>query len=272
MKIPNSDQKKTVLGGVLELIESLNLPTSTRPTEASLNFKFGLFPDERPTETKTGTIKYVGIGIKGYRNIDDKQGSAPYKVDPKACTLYQMIPIVIVPIDEDLSDAERAKYRMRVKENINGQDYIAYYLKVVEPTDDGVMYISKDLITSGVENVDINDILDLSPVPNEVLSTEAQSYSKMLMAYSSLKTTIYGKDVINTINLKHENVATQMSEIGLFSGEDKEVTSPFDNVTYTESIYTNLRVHKTTQPAMFISPEDKRDIDLLMSSSKAHIK
>lgn len=127
-----TDSQRTVYALDLELNMRLGTEYTVR-TNTTLNEKFNIRPNEPLPSGVYPKLKYLAIGVGGANIIagNEYRYSAHRATD---AALFEHIPFVIRPIDNDLSDQEKLKYRLRKIENINSTEYICYYLKVVEPT------------------------------------------------------------------------------------------------------------------------------------------
>lgn len=208
--------------------------------DTTLNHKYSLFPIVPPVDAPK--LKYFGMGINGCRYIDEHNAMIPYKPSVNNMDLYTPIPFRCVLATNDLTPTERAFYRMRVLQTIRGIDYFCYYLKLIDITTPDVILTETDLET-GDETVLTLDNANLYPSPDELVIVGALDVNKEGSAYVEGVVTITGVEVLEAIDVIYEGDVTkaQVSEIGLYSGEDKEVTS---DITYIESMYTQLSVHK----------------------------
>lgn len=97
----------------------------------TLNEKFGVLQYESaPTGVYPKLVGYtIGIGgtpiIEGFDNYDFNEHS------PIDGALFEHIPFIMRPLDSDLNEVERANYKLRVVETINNDQYVAYYMKIV---------------------------------------------------------------------------------------------------------------------------------------------
>ena len=123
----------TLLGSEIGLSSILPVNFTMRQ-EFTLNTDLNIFPNEEISVRPK--LRYYGIGIKGCYNVDDGILSAAYNPQRMNMNLYQQIPFRCVPIDEDLSDIDRASYRLRQRATIHGQEYFLYWLKVINFTSD----------------------------------------------------------------------------------------------------------------------------------------
>jgi len=224
---------KTEIAGLTPVSASFDYDTT-------LNYKYSLFNNIPPEDSTT--LKYFGIGVNGCRYVDEHNTLIPYVPEITDMDLYTPLPFRCVPITNDLTPVERANYRMRVLQNIKGVDYFCYYLKLIDITTPDVIFTETDLET-GDETILTLDNANLNPSPNELVVVGVLDVSKEGSAYVEGTITITGAEVLEAINIMYDGDITKanISEIGLYSGEDKEVTS---DITYNESMYTQLAVHK----------------------------
>lgn len=235
----------TIFGMINQFQGLVDIPYVNR-LDTTLNSKYNVYGSEPPTSIPQ--MKYFGIGIKGFYNVDDNILSQPYSPNAGELDLYQPIPFRCVPIDEDLSATERAKYRMRVKINVNDVEYWAYYLKVVEITSSAVQV--KKITTDNQEEDYVIDTANLNPVPSKTSTTGVvEGTSGEISVSVSCNCRITGAEVLEAIGVLFEGDTryAKISEYGIYTGIDK-VVSGYDHndiaFNYTESIYTQL-AHKT---------------------------
>lgn len=151
--------------------------------EATLNSKYNLYPNEMVPNKKHGLL-YFGVGTGGIRPDGDLYMPGSNDLD-----LYNSIPIRCRPIDQDLQQHERYKYRMRVLQKIQDQWYWCYYLKLLmAPT-----------------SVGINVFDEETPILSAPLSTQE------LLEWAKAT----GYDI--------ENADVFINEWGLYSGVDQTV-------------------------------------------------
>lgn len=272
-KIAASYATKVLLPGKLELCQML--PVTFEPDmNTTLNYKYGVFPGVKPVEPTK--IRYFGYGIRGRYIVNDDALTAAYKPLADEMNLYQQIPFRLVPADEDISAAEKTKYRMRVKTTIGGVSYIAYYLKMID-IEDKVRYTRIDPKT----NEEIPYELDpskLNPIPvklNDSGTTDATIQE--IKASVKGKVTITGKEVVEAINVlfKGDLRYAVVSEFGFYTGEEKlvdDVTSTGVNFSYTESIYTQLAIKSTFNGIDLSQIGSSQDVNILFTSGSPFIQ
>lgn len=102
---------------------------------ATLNQKFTIFPDTHAVEGTYPIAKLFCIG-NGGASGSMTSGTLSIKEIPhltRHAALYNHLPFIIRPIDNDLTD--RTPYRLRKIIDIRGDSYIAYYAKVINLAD-----------------------------------------------------------------------------------------------------------------------------------------
>ena len=264
---------KTLLCALYEMqatskVDALILPNTT------LNFKYNNNPNVLPEESIK--LAYFGIGTRGYRNLNDENLSAPYIPSAKNMDLFQPLPFRVVPISNDLSPAEKLKYRMRVLKVVDGVQYWCYYLKKISFIDNRVNIIETDLTTNTETILSELDQNDLNPVP---LNTTAEGISTATSKISVALTAtvqITGEEVIEAINVLYGGnlLRAAVSEIGIYMGNDQTVVMN-DGVggTFngTEAIFTSLAYHYTSLPVPFSNPARIENIALRINSSSAFL-
>ncbi|EKD89534.1 MAG: Virion structural protein [uncultured bacterium] len=172
---------------------------------------------------------------------------------PRFSSLFNFIPFLVRPIDNDIDSTQRANYRLRVPMTISGVQYVAYYLKALNisniiPTVE-LRNVNNGVITSASFEPTLSD---LSPVPpvidNNNLNNPNGDYlvstAKVTFTLSSSEI----QEILDACNLIYGDPRyAVINEIALCTGVDKVLSGTFGNTTsaYTEVI--------ATQVAAFIS-------------------
>lgn len=210
----------------------------------TLNSKYNLYPNEEIRAVPK--LRYFGLGLYGFYNTDDKNGSKPFIAKAKELDLYEPIPLRCVHVDEDLTSAERSLYRIRKEMNINGERYYCYYLKCIVPVDNTVKLTRTNPVSKEEEPYELS-ASELNPVP-EIPTTSGETDGTITEVNVSLNIGLnwFGHEVLEGINAIYAGDLTKakISEIGIYSGEDREVTgynASNEEIRYTESIYTQLQ-------------------------------
>lgn len=244
-KVADSFSVGTLIGSGLNL--SALLPIDfTEQREFTLNNDLNIFPNE-PFEVRP-KLRYFGVGIRGAYNADDGILSSAYNPSKLNMNLFTPIPLRCRPIDEDLTDAERAQYRLRKRQTIKGEEYFLYYLKNLEFISN-VKY--KRINPDGTEEAYELDPSNLHPEPVKpqtnmtLLSSQAT-----IVAYCEARVSVTADEVMEYISAAYDGDTryAKISELGFYTGVDKEVSGTTGQnvaITYTEAIYTMLQTHTT---------------------------
>ena len=267
-------QLTKTLACALSELQAVGKVDPTYLLNSSINHKYNNQGSVLPIQPPR--IAFFGIGVKGYRNLDDDNLSAPYIPPAKNLDLYSPIPIRIVPVENDLSASEREMYRMRVLKTVDGRDYWAYYLKKLTIVDNRVRIIQTDL-TSG-EETDLEGFNpdDLTPIPTTTSAEgTVESTTKVSVALSA-NVQITGAEVLEYVNVMQGGnlLRANVSEIGIYTGNDQTVAmSDGLGGTFngTESIYTQLAYHYCSLGSNFASPSKIENILIRLSSASAFL-
>lgn len=235
---------KTTLGEI-NSVEARLPGTYPILPNTTLNTKYNVFPNLTDIVTDAPPLAYFGIGIWGFYNTGDRTQCKPYLPKPEELDLYEPIPFRCVPIDEDLSTAERNQYRMRVEKSIGGNRYWCYYLKKLEILDNSSQVIRIDP-TTGLELPYEFSADYLYPKPTIAEDSGVQDGALTeVVVRKRARAVITGSEIYEAINVLYDGDLTmaKVSEWGLYSGIDHQVTG-YDaagvGFQYTESIYAQL--------------------------------
>lgn len=109
------------------------------PRYTTLNERYNVLADVSigRKDAKDFELKYFGVGIRGANcNGSDSMGVSRMKINqhqPIDMNLFTAIPFICRPVNEDLDNVNRAKYRMRVVMNgYDGNSYVFYFLKLID--------------------------------------------------------------------------------------------------------------------------------------------
>lgn len=136
-EVPTQTVTNTAFGNLIGKCCATNQRVNL-PQYSTLNERYGIMGDASIglKNARNFELKYFGIGIRGSdANGTTSLGTTRLKVNqhqPIDMNLFVPIPFIARPLDNDLSNAERLKYRMRVPEVWpDGNTYAVYYLKVI---------------------------------------------------------------------------------------------------------------------------------------------
>jgi len=261
---------KTLICVRNELIGRTNLINVDMLKDSTINSKYDIYKDILPSFFPT-KINYFGIGNNGFKTLDDMNSLIPRKPDFRNMDLYSPIPFRCVPIDDDLDEMTQAKYRMKVMKLYNDINYWCYYLKVIEylSTDINLVYTN---LETGDEDTLIINYNNLNPIPSDIVSPDSIDSTYECNAYVDTKLIIEGNEIIEAINILYNGDLSKcnISEIGLYSGEDKVVQDSLDN-EYTEAIFTQLMTHHCFTGVDLSNPSTVYEKDLRIVESTGFV-
>lgn len=225
-----------------------SLTNRTFNLNTTLNHKYSNYATKEPAGTQE--LLYFGIGVKGFRNLDTGVSSAPYVPYSSNKDLFEPLPFRVVSVNADLSAAERANYRMRVRQTFNGEDYWCYYLKKIVFPSDSIKIVEINM-TTGEENIVTEfDEADLTPSPTNTTAEDAIVTNFKRVAIKDAFLPITGAEVTEAVNIIYGDLLrAKISEIGLYAGSDESVTaldgSGNSVISMQEAIYARLAYHYT---------------------------
>jgi hypothetical protein len=254
---PIENAKETLLGMTLSLEQRFGC-TPRNDISTTLNSKFNVFPTRLPANPKI--VKYFCMGTGGRLADSTSLVSAQYPMGTDMA-LYDMRPFRAVPLAQDLSATERAKYAMRQQKVINGVTYCLYYLKLIDFTTSQIQYTRTDP-TSGTSATYTLDAANLSPTPpvansNGVITDVADQISVILPGTM----TITGQEVYESVAVTAGGDAryASVSEVGFVSASTElmqAVDASGAQFTYNEAIMAQLVNHYTWTGQTFLSTAD----------------
>lgn len=235
----------TTVLGMLNQFHSFSSLSYQPNTETTINSKYNLNKDVIPSVVPI--LKYFGIGIKGFKNTDDETGAQAYRPKASNMDLYIPVPIRCVPVENDLTSTERQKYRMRIRQTFNGNDYFCYYLKMLTFPNGKV-----DMIQETPDGVTSNYALNpanLTPTP-PALDTGTIINSNRVIVSVTGQVDLTGAEVLEAIDVIYAGDLSKarISELGFYTGEDRwvdgnEILTGTNSGTNREAIYVQLAKH-----------------------------
>lgn len=264
---------KTLVCALYELQAISNVDPSYFPN-TTLNYKYNIFPTELPV--KAPKLRYFGIGIRGFKNLDDQNLAAPYVPSAKNLDLYTPLPFRVVPIDNDLTPAERLNYRMRVMKTIDNVSYWCYYLKKLSFVDNSVNIIKTNLLTSEETTLNELDSSDLTPTPVNTSAEGTIETTEKISVALTAGMQITGEEVIEAINVLYGGnlLKAVVSEIGIYCGDDQEMTMN-DGLGGTfvsdEAIFASLCYHYCSLGTSFGTPSHVENLAIRLASASAFL-
>lgn len=213
-------------------------------------------------------LRYFGMGLQGYKNIDSGQGASPYPEQATNLDLYLPLPFKVVPVADDaevMTVAARANYRMRVLITKNEVSYYAYFLKLIDWSPNTIDVILRD--EDGVESdYDFSNTDPyLNPTPPAIDSTPDDGTDLVVRSTGSCE--ILGSEVAEAASILYGDLAyARISEIGLYTGCETQVTNvggtevggnTGEGTVFNEAFYVQLAKHACTLGTDLSNPNSK---------------
>lgn len=236
----------TQLASYLQVVSYLGIPFQKK-INTTLNQKFDIQPDAVIPPSVKPTLKCFTIGIGGHTYITGSTGiPLSQGIDHTSDNfgLYNHLPFVLRPINNDLIAAERNRYCLRKVVLIGGVNYYAYYGKRLSMEGVNVKE-TKRTVVDGETQEDLFEPTEsnLSPKPPEIPNTGVTTSSGEYLATSAIVPMPFSeKDVQELYNVAKiiygdERYAI-ISEFGFCTGVDANVTvnTPGGNVSFVEVV------------------------------------
>jgi len=243
--------QRTIIGAHLQTTKMLGLHVDIKQN-TTLNEKLSIHQDRLLNLSDIPNIKYLVIGNGGHTPLTDASGvvrneSIPHT--PADVSLYNQIPFVLRSVNNDLSDIERNKYRLRKKLSIGGVNYIGYYMKVL--TNDALRptiehrTIAKGVITTTLQDFTSADLNPTVPTINTNTNVVADGTYLVVSAKMSFHMDLTDiQDLISAVTiLTGDSSGAIISEIGICSGVDiliSDIDITSNRFEYSESLATQI--------------------------------
>lgn len=255
---------RTAAGANLQTSQYLGKPVVIQ-ANSSLNQKFNIQPSTSIANTDTVSVKYAAIGIGGINLVTGVNGLT--KIEgvqhtPRDTALYSHVPFILRLPTDDLTVAQRVNYRMRRSEIHDGQQYYAYYLKVLDLSAT-VPSLELRSVTNGITTSTPYSptLSDLNPTPPVVNSGGVlQTTGDYIAATAKVPFTLSAweaQEFLNVCNILFgDDSYAMISEIGICSGVDRVVTGDFNGTSssYIEAIGVQITTFMVTSiPVKFIN-------------------
>jgi len=222
---------RTILSSYLQTCLLLNAQFQMAP-ESTLNELYSI--QNGVTPIVTPTLKYFAIGNGGHTVTVGANGiplTKPVQHQATDAALYNGLPFVLRPINNDIDTASQANYALRRIETHAGAQYIAYYLKRlpvngIVPSMDIVSTVNGVSTTSTFVATSAN----LNPTPPALNNAGVNLISgNYVAAAANMSIDLSANDVTELLNvatiLYGDPAYAIISEIALCSGVDKTVQS-----------------------------------------------
>jgi hypothetical protein len=270
----NIQTTNTILGIKNQLKTQLGITPISDDNDLSLtlNTKYQLLDTSSILPTKPITIKYFGIGIGGcFNSVSDNinnplmSPTTPYKPLSTNVDLYLPIPIRCVPVTHVWGVGEEEKYRIRQQFTIGDTEYYLYWLKVID-FDNSSLDISKINSDNSVETFNIGNLgFDINQLPQNI--TSSTEFLKVIVSIIG-ECKLSSDELLEAIQYIYGGVRSKafISEIGFYTGEDKDDVAITGGLTRAEAIYTQLAIHRCMSSIDMSNPGVQLTIPFVLSN------
>ena len=246
---------RTIIGNENQVTREFGLPYTVRKN-STLNQSLLIQENAAPPSTTIPVVNMMVLGVGGISatNCSPAGGLLPpsylfYQHDPRSTGLFQICPIVVREVAQDLTPAERVKYRLRKQFEVNGVQYIGYYGKVIDTTNirrETKIFTSKSDGTWDEADY-VPTAANMKPQPQVYTPDEEQllsaSYSKTMALVPVSITAADVKEIKNAFNVIYGDPnAAVTTEIGLVSSVNRSlnIQTPQGQQTITEAIAAQI--------------------------------
>lgn len=244
----------------------------------SMNERLEILKDIRPPATQWPFFQYWVIGDKGHIQRIDATDNETYideaKHDGDNAAPFRPIPFVMRPEGSDLTEAERAKYILRKKENYNNVNYWCYYgmripgITEITPT----VYLTtvKDGNSSTKEYE--TSTANIYPQQKVIAPDRGQTTTSDVLSVSAPLTIDFtandAQELINVARIRYNGNEKRaiISEIGLCTGLDSKIQDFTDGgaqIMFNEAISVMIAAFISTyQSLVFNNKGFKVELEL----------
>lgn len=233
----------------------------------TLNEKFDIAAGMPTPNGEIPPVAYLAIGMGGHRMVPGTEG-APYPEDnffsPANGALFRHLPFVMREVGSDLVGDERRRFGMRVLRQVDGKNYICYYLRAISRNNVTVKMFhnvptggSGSTPPSVIITPFVPDSSNLNPIAPILPETGAQTTDGAYLSTSSVMNLDFTEqDIAELLNVgrilfKNERQMV-ISEMGLVAGKETVITSSANTggVDYYEAIQATLVAHSAVYYAI----------------------
>lgn len=237
---------RTAIGAAQQTANKTNLPYVFVPNSV-MNEQLNIFPDMRPDSTYRPYTRYVTIGVGGLTSrflADNRMELVPIPHEPRHTGLYDQTPWVIRDLDNDLTVAERLRYRLRKIIPIGTAYKVAYYGRLIDYSKSSVT-LEYRTVKDGIISADPWEPTSNDQYPPRPVINPGQTYvtgDDYIAATAKTRFEFTKQDMaelVNVGNILYNNpMAMTISEMALCSGADATVDGQFNGSVfqYTDAI------------------------------------
>lgn len=258
LKTPHQIREYTTIN------EALNVPEIV-PYQPSPISAGAQVPQSYNAETDTIdlAVQYWCIGNGGHNMVTKGEKAIPLPITEvhrsnDAC-LYEILPFVVKPVDQDLSREQRTNYRLRKVMMIDGEYFIAYYARKL-PTQELASKMLHTKVQDGIATTvefipSINNLNPTKPTIGQENDGSFLSVSSSILIDFTEQDVNWLKEACEILYGSAEFAI--ISEIAICSGVDKLIQQeyPLNGTQTSSNIATqNLMEAVGVQVSCFINP------------------
>ncbi len=255
--------QRTVYGAYIQTAKMLGQPI-IYPEYTTLNESLGILNNYNYGTNTNPILQYAVFGNGGATFQQGAGGiEEPVPIQHLAtdANLYNMLPLVLRTLDNDLTQEEMSSYRLKKIITINGVQYIAYYGLVLNLSNLAInMYNVTNNNGTQITQLFTPNINNLNPQPQELTSLSINSVTGDYVNVSALVQLIFNQqqvsDFINACNILYgSQYSAIISEIGICSGFDVPNTISINgnDTSYTEAAGVQINAFVNTFYVMYYS-------------------
>lgn len=248
---------RTIYGTRLQALLLMKLPYVMVPN-TTLNERFDIQAGVAPMNGEVPRLGYFGIGQGGHRaevGADGIPFTSPIQHSPSDASAYRPIPFLLREPAEDLTVQQREGYALRKEIEVNGEPYIAYYLKRIDLSNVNVAMLFNSIadgVTTTIPFVPTS--ANLNPTAPPIPPSGSNTTSGDDLAVSALIdlgfTDVDVEELVNVAQLMYNNsLLAVVSELYLVAAAEKIVTVPAPvgggTINYREAICATVITHIT---------------------------
>lgn len=223
---------RTAVNSELQTAIYMNKQHIIRPF-TSLNQLHNVLPNDVFNESEMPSLRYIAIGNKGHRSETGIDGVSITKALPhqtRHTGMYNQIPFVLRLPTADLSTEQRNRFRLRKIITVNGVDYVAYYLRVLD-------------MTNTKQKLELRVTADGNTTATEFEFTQSDQRPPLPVIGSNQVLVTSGEAIATTAKVPFVFTADDAAELRnvatiLYGSEDYAIVSEMSTVTGVDRLTT----------------------------------
>lgn len=252
----NSNVVRTAIAGYVQTNQYLKLPVQ-QLANTTLNEKLNIAANLTLTDSDIVGVSCVVIGNGGHGFTIGANGLVKWDArlhKPQHNALFNQVPFVLRLPDQDLTPTERLKYRLRTMVSYGGQDYVAYFARVLDLSNTQVA-LELRTVSNGVTTATpyTPTIEDLNPVPDTLTTGQVLTATGDYVASTAkVPFTMSPSEVADFVNamkiITGEDGYAIISEMGTVAGVDRTISNTIAGAVqnYPELIGAMITSHIPT--------------------------